>query len=233
MRPPDLAKPRIPRHPTVSPDGSLVAYSRTRTDLDADAYRSDLMLVRTDGSAPPRRLTQGQRDTIPRFSPDGRWLAFLRAGAHERASGASDDGKPQLHVVPVDGGEARKVCHHTLGMGEHAWHPDSRRIAYVARVPEEGRYGTDPDVPAQKEPARRITTRKRRLDGVGWTIDRRPHVFVVDALDDDAEPVQVTDGDFDHAGPTWSPDGTLLAYVSPRHADRDVDLAALEDGQRA
>jgi dipeptidyl aminopeptidase/acylaminoacyl peptidase len=228
MRPTDLAKLRIPAHPTVSPDGRLVVYSLGRIDLDADAYRSDLMLVPTDGSAPPRRLTHGRRDTEPRFSPDGRWLAFLRAvraeGAPSQAS--DDDGKPQLHVMPVDGGEVRQVCAHPLGVAEHTWHPDSRRIAYVARVPEAGRYGTDPDVPPGKEPARRITTRKRRLDGVGWTVDRRPHVSVIDALEDDTEPVQVTDGDFDHAGPAWSPDGGWLAFVSARHDDRDRDLAA-------
>ena len=228
MRPTDLAKLRIPGHPTVSPDGRLVAYSLSRIDLEADAYRSDLMLVATDGSAPPRRLTHGQRDAAPRFSPDGRWLAFLRAVPSEGAASGQggDDGKPQLHVMPVDGGEARQVCVHPLGVGEHAWHPDSRRVAYVARVPEESRYGTDADVPPAKEPARRITTRKRRLDGVGWTVDRRPHVFVVEALADEPEPLQVTDGDFDHAGPAWSPDGAWLAFVSARHEQRDLDLAA-------
>ncbi len=217
MQPQDLAKLRSPDQPTISPDGRMVAYRLQRIDLEDDAYRSAIWLVPADGSAPPRRLTAGPRDAAPRFSPDGRWLAFVRT---------EDEGKPQLHVLPVDGGEARRVCEHPLGVGELAWHPDSRSIAYTARVPEEGRYGTDEDVPAAKEPARRITTRKRRLDGVGWTLDRRPHVFVVDALDDDAEPVQATAGDYDHAGPAWSPDGTLLAFTSARHDSRDTDLAA-------
>ena len=93
------------------------------------------------------------------------------------------------------------MCEHPLGVEAFAWSPDSTRIAYVARVPEEGRYGTDKDVPPEKEPPRRITTFQYRVDNLGFTFDRRPHVFVVDALADGAEPVQVTRGDYDHADP--------------------------------
>jgi dipeptidyl aminopeptidase/acylaminoacyl peptidase len=221
MQPHDLTALRVPSAPTLSPDGRTAVYAVTRIDLEADGYRSDLWTVPTDGSAPARRLTRGPRDAAPRFSPDGRWIAFLRAG---------EEGPPQLQVLPVEGGEPRQVCEHKLGVSGAAWSPDSRRIAYVARVPEEGRYGTVEDVPPAKEPARRITTRKYRLDGVGYTIDRRAHVFVVDALagDDgsDVEPVQLTRGDVDHGAPAWSPDGASLAFTSARHPDRDVDLAA-------
>lgn len=215
MRPRDLARLRVPEAPTLSPDGASVCYSLTRIDLDADAYRSELWIAPTDGSQPPRRLTRGPRDTTPRFSPDGRWLAFLRA---------ADDGPAQLHVLPLAGGEPRRVAEHPLGVRSPAWAPDARRIAYVAPVPEPGRYGTDEGRPPEKEPPRRITTRKYRLDAVGWTIDRRPHVFVVDALDEHAEPRQLTDGDCDDAQPAWRPDGEEIAFVSARHPERDLDL---------
>jgi dipeptidyl aminopeptidase/acylaminoacyl peptidase len=217
MQPRDLAAVRTPSMPALSPDGSTACYVVTRVDLDDDAYRSQLWVVPTDGAAPPRQLTRGLRDVAPRFSPDGRWIAFLRAG---------DGTPPQLHVLPADGGEAREVVAHPLGVAGFSWAPDSRRIAYLARVPEEGRYGTVEGTPPGKEPARRITTRRYRLDGVGYTIDRRPHVFAVDALDEDAVPVRVTRGDADHGAPAWSPDGTRLAFTSARHEGRDTDLAA-------
>jgi dipeptidyl aminopeptidase/acylaminoacyl peptidase len=220
VNPADLALLRIPSEPTLTPDGAVAAVTVTRLDLDADAYRSEIFVAPTDGSAAPRRLTDGPRDSLPRFSPDGRWLAFLRT---EDAEGAEQE-KPQLHVMPADGGEPRQVCQHHLGVSRITWSPDSTRIAYCARVPEEGRYGTDPDRPAGKEPPRRITTLNYRLDGVGFTIDRRSHVFVVDALADGAVPVQVTDGDFDDVMPAWHPDGRRLAFVSARHATRDEDL---------
>jgi dipeptidyl aminopeptidase/acylaminoacyl peptidase len=217
MQPGDLANLRTPSAPTLTPDGRLLAVAVGRIDLDADEYRAELWLMPTDGSAPPRRFTSGRRDVRPRFSPDGRWLAFLRAG---------DDDKPQLHVMATDGGEPRRVGEHPLGVESFAWSPDSTRIAYVARVPEEGRYGTDKDVPSEKEPPRRITTFNYRLDNLGFTFDRRPQVFVVDALAEGAEPVQVTRGDYDHGDPAWSPDGASIAFVSARHETRDEDAVS-------
>ncbi|HEU4399277.1 MAG TPA: S9 family peptidase [Actinomycetota bacterium] len=217
MLPADLALLRTPSAPSLSPDGRLVVVAVGRIDLAANAYRSDLWVTPTDGSAAPRRFTSGRRDGRPRFSPDGRWIAFLRAG---------DEDKPQLHVMPSDGGEPRRVCEHPLGAEAFAWSPDSTRLAYVARVPEPGRYGTDKDVPPDKEPPRRITTFQYRLDNLGFTGDRRPHVFVVDALAEGAEPVQLTRGDYDHGDPAWSPDGRTVAFVSARHETRDEDAAS-------
>jgi dipeptidyl aminopeptidase/acylaminoacyl peptidase len=216
MLPRDLSCLRTPSAPTLTPDGRLVAVAVGRIDLEADQYRAELWVVPSDGSAPPRRFTSGRRDLRPRFSPDGRWLAFLRAG----------DDRSQLHVMATDGGEPRRVCEHPLGVEGFAWSPDSTRIAYAARVAEEGRYGTDKDVPPEKEPPRRITTFQYRTDNLGFTFDRRRHVFVVDALAEGAEPVQVTRGDYDHADPAWSPDGASVAFVSARHETRDEDAAS-------
>ncbi len=217
MVPSDLSHLRTPSAPTLTPDGRLVAVAVGRIDLEANEYRAELWIVPTDGSGPPRRFTSGRRDVRPRFSPDGRWLAFLRSG---------EDDKPQLHVMAVDGGEPRRLGEHPLGVEGFAWSPDSTRIAYVARVPEEGRYGTDKDVPPEKEPPRRITTFQYRVDNLGFTFDRRPQVFVVDALADGAEPVQVTRGDYDHGDPAWSPDGASIAFVSARHDTRDEDAVS-------
>jgi dipeptidyl aminopeptidase/acylaminoacyl peptidase len=215
MNPADLALLRSPSDPALTPDGAVAAVAVTRLDLDADAYRSAIWVVPTDGSAAPRRLTEGPQDTRPRFSPDGRWLAFLRA---EDEDGLKP-GQPQLHVMPVDGSEPRQLCAHPLGVSAITWSPDSTRIAYCARVPEPGRY--DPEGPAAKEPPRRITTFQYRLDGVGYTIDRRSHIFVVDL---EGEPVQVTNGDYEHLEPAWHPDGQRLVFNAARHDGWDEDL---------
>jgi dipeptidyl aminopeptidase/acylaminoacyl peptidase len=221
MRPTDLSLLRVPGVPAVSPDGATAVVAVSRLDLDADEYRSQLWTVPTDGSAPARPLTHGHRDSAPAFSPDGRWLAFLAA---------EPEGRPQLHVLATAGGAARKLTDHHLGAGTPVWSPDSRRLAYTARVPEAGRYGTDEDVPPAAEAPRLITTLKYRQDGVGFTNDRRNHLFVVDLpadTDDDSvaapEPFQVTDGDVDDTDVAWSPDGSELAFISARHEGADLD----------
>ncbi|QXG76489.1 S9 family peptidase [Modestobacter sp. L9-4] len=221
MRPTDLSLLRTPGVAAVSPDGTTAVVAVSRLDLEADEYRSQLWTVPTDGSAPARPLTHGHRDSAPAFSPDGRWLAYLSAGP---------EGPAQLHVLATGGGAARSLTDHHLGAGVPVWSPDSRRIAYVARVPEAGRYGTDPGVAPAAEAPRLITTLKYRADGVGFTTDRRPHVFVVDLPADTAEdaverpvPFQVTDGEFDDSDVTWRPDGSELAFVSARHEGADSD----------
>jgi dipeptidyl aminopeptidase/acylaminoacyl peptidase len=220
MRPADLALLRTPGAPTVSPDGRMAVVAVSRLDLEVDEYRGRLWAVPTDGSAPARPLTSGARDSAPAFSPDGRWLAFLRA---------EPGGSPQIWCLPTAGGAARRLTDAPLGAGVPVWGPDSRRIAYTARVPEHGRYGTVDGVGPDAEPPRLITTLQYRLDDVGFLIDRRSHVFVLELpADPDGEdlssPLQLTDGDADDTDVAWSPDGAELAFVSNRHAGADRDL---------
>ncbi len=217
MKPADITQLHVLGKPAVAPDGRFAIVAVTRPDLDADEYRGQLWIVPTDGSAPPRQFTTGWRDSAPAYSPDGAWLAFLRA-----AGGEGPGAKPQLHVMPTGGGEPRRVTDQPLGAGAPAWSPDSAAIAYIARVPDEGRYAGK----AEAEPPRRITTLQYRRDNLGFYIDRRSHVFVVDPFGEGAQPVQVTKGDFDHADVAWSHDGQSLAFVSARHDERDTDLAS-------
>jgi dipeptidyl aminopeptidase/acylaminoacyl peptidase len=217
MKPADVALLHVLGKPTIAPDGAFAVVAMTRPDLDSDEYRGQLWMVPTDGSAPARPFTTGWRDTAPAYSPDGAWLAFLRA-----AGGEGQGSRPQLYVMPTGGGEPRRVTDQPLGAGAPVWSPDSRRIAYVARVPDEGRYTSGP---AEAEPPRRITTMQYREDNLGFFIDRRSHVFVVDPFSEPSSaPVQVTSGDFDDEAVGWSADGQDLAFVSARHDTRDTDI---------
>ena len=93
--------------PSVSPDGTTIAFAASHPDLDADAYVGQIFTVPADGSQPESRLTRGFRDTNPAYSPDGSLLAFLRAGAKDA---------PQLYVVASRGGEAVQLTDRTLGV---------------------------------------------------------------------------------------------------------------------
>ena len=222
MKPRDLEHVRIPGSASLDPTGLSAVVSISRADLDEDGYTAQLWRVPT-GGGPAVQLTYGYRDSAPQVSPDGRWIAFTRA--------ESPTAKPQPYVMATDGGEPRKLAEHRLGVSGVRWSPDSARLAYSARVPEAGRYEGEPGA----EPPRRITELWYRVDNVGFTGDRRRHIFVVGL--DGGEPVQVTDGDFDHAQPDWSPDGQWLAFIAARHESHGVDLAtdiylARPDGTR-
>ena len=217
VNPADLALLRTPGTPTLSPDGSRAVVAVTRPDLDEDGYRSRLWLVDTTGATPPRPLTDGHRDSAPAWSPDGRWIAFLRAPA---------EGKPQLHLLPADLGDARAVTtdeQHPLGAGAPRWSPDSTRLAYSTRVPEQGRYGTEEKQTPDKEPPRRITRMWSRVDGLGFLLDRPEHVFVLDPFADEPSPVQVTDGPADDHQVSWTPDGRLL-FTTDRDAPEHTNV---------
>jgi dipeptidyl aminopeptidase/acylaminoacyl peptidase len=214
VKPSDIAHLISLGVPTISPDARTAVVATSAPDLDEDEYRGQLWTIALDASTRPRQLTQGDHDTSPRYSPDGKWLAFLRA---------APKGKPQVHVLPTDGGEARSLTDLPGGAGAPVWSPDSSAIAFSTRVPESGRYGQDEKITPDKEPPRRITGLQYRRDGVGFLIDHREHVFVVD-LDGDGQARQLTDGDYDDGGVAWSPDGAWLAFVSARHDRREHDL---------
>jgi dipeptidyl aminopeptidase/acylaminoacyl peptidase len=100
------------------------------------------------------------------------------------------------------------------------WSPDGTRLAFAARVPDPAYEEED----EKKRLPRRFTRHRYKLDSVGWTGDRRTHVFVVPA-DGSAPPLQLTEGDFEDESPTWSPDSAQIAFASARDDDWDVRLA--------
>lgn len=238
MRATDLPLLVTVSQPTIDPRGGRVVYAATRPDLDADAYTGQLWSAPLADGA-PRRITRGFRDTSPRFSPDGDAIAFLRAEPGQ---------PPQLHVVDAAGGEPLRITDAKLGVAAFRWSPDGRSIAFRSRTPGHGRYGTVEGITAPAEPARRITTRNWRMNGVGYTIDRRARVHLVEVPPLDAEPVLqaapsaedapggperrpevpearlVTDADADFGAFCFTPDGSELLVVGALHDTADTDL---------
>ena len=235
MRPDQLPLLFTVGQPTVAPDGSFAVVSATRPSFEADAYTGQLWRVPL-GEGAPTRLTRGFRDTAPALSPDGRLIAFVRA----------QPGLPgQIWVAPATGGEAAQVTDATLGASAPVWAPDSASLAYLARVPEEGRYGTLDGVPAPQEDPRHLTGYQIQANGLGWSTDRVAQLFLVEAPDPHAEPPiapvgraaagqeppqllpvsrQLTSGPSDVESAVFTPDGSGVLIVTQRGADLDVTV---------
>lgn len=212
----------------VSPDGARVAFTVISVDLDANTCRSRIWMASSDGSSPAYPFTSGDgRDGLPRWSPDGRRLAFTtREGRSDRDRLDPTASTVEIVVMPVTvGGQMVRVAAQDEEISEVEWSPDGTRLAFVARDRDQSRYGTrDQPVAESEMPPRRIDRLLFREDTVGWTVDRPNRIFVVRA--DGSRPARaLTAGPFDASELTWAPDGQRLAFVSARHEQSDLDLA--------
>ncbi|HKX17099.1 MAG TPA: S9 family peptidase, partial [bacterium] len=112
-RPDDLANLVTVSDAQISPDGASVAFVRTEIDLGTDEYRSTIWLAGTGGGEAVQLTRGGRRDSAPRWSPDGRTFAFL----------SDREGTNQLYLLPLAGGEPRRVTSLPRGAGPAVWAP--------------------------------------------------------------------------------------------------------------
>jgi acylaminoacyl-peptidase len=199
-----------------------------------DAYRHAIWLVPSDGSTPPRQATLGVRhDTHPRFSPDGRSLAFLsdrRPVTEEEPEAPKDreDGT-QVHLLPLDGGEARRLTDLPRGVDGFAWSPDGRWLvvrsasarptrAEDARARGKGAPPKPGDPPTSDY--RYLDRLQNMLNGPGFIYDHVSNLWLVEVATGTAR--RLTTGRTNHEDPVFSPDGTRVAYVA--QGGRDPDL---------
>jgi dipeptidyl aminopeptidase/acylaminoacyl peptidase len=208
FQPEDALALRTPADPDLSQDGRRVAFALAEVDAERDRMRSSIWVVPADGSAPPRRFSEGPADRSARWSADGCWLAYISVA----------DDKPahaHLRLAPLDGGAPWRLGELPGPVLQFACAPDSKRIVAVCQV---GLTDHDKSSAQERNAPRRVRRLASRLDGVGW-LDGRRHLFVIDVPDGSVR--QLTRGEFDHADPSFSPDGTMIAFSSDRSRRRD------------
>ena len=244
--PEDIYRFRIPTDPQLSPDGALVAFTVQTVAPGRNAYHHAIWLVPADGSAPPRQVTLGIRhDTHPRFSPDGRTLAFMSDRRpiieDEPAAPADREDGTQVHLLSLDGGEAVRLTDLPRGVDGFAWAPDGRSI--VVRSASQGPTRAD-DARARGKAAlpkpgqpptpdfRYVDRLQNMLNGPGFVYDHVHNLWLVDVATGTAR--RLTTGATNHDDPVFSPDGRRVAYMAQggRHPDLDwqFDIHVVEVG---
>ena len=177
--------------PRISPDAGVVAYVRVPSAKSGEHPTSEIWSVGSDGSN-DRRLTTGNgQDLCPRWSPNGRYLAFT--------SDRSDPEKPQLYVMDTRGGEGRRITTRKTAVSDLAWSADSSRIAFLSK-----------DEPTEQEGKDKEARRDAVPEG---EILKRSRLYVVEA--EGGKPVQVSPkGEWNIWSFCWSPDGDRIAAAS-------------------
>src|SRR3989442_7076743 len=157
-----------------------------------------------DGTRTVRLTTSKAGEDAPRWSPDGRWLAFLSS---------RDDEHTQIWLLDRQGGEGRKVTTLPSDVADYVWAPDGKRIALVV---------ADADTAKPKTPPPIVIDRfKFKQDEGGYLGKQRRHLYVLDV--ESGKTTILTSGDYDELLPAWSPDGTSLVFVSKRRPNADRD----------
>ena len=194
--------------PRISPDGSLAAYTLVQVADKHDKYETSLWVVATDGQSAPRRLTSGPRDNAPRWSPDGRTIAFVRA--------TSDTGAAQIYLLSLAGGEPRQLTNLAKGAGAAIWSPDGQTIAFGSTQLASDTAPPDKD----KSDVHVVTRAVYRSNDRGWLDPtRHDHIWAVDVdlkADAPAKAHEVTSGNYDEDEAQWSRDGSQLLFTSDR-----------------
>jgi dipeptidyl aminopeptidase/acylaminoacyl peptidase len=204
----DIDRVQTLTDPRVSPDGLWVAYVVTANDREADEARSAIWMVSWDGSQRLALTTPADGTAKPRWSPDGRFLAFI--------STPSGSEKSQIMVLDRRGGEAHPLPNAAGDIDDYAWAPDGKRLAIAMK--EQG------DESAAKSPNPIVIDAlhfKDDDDGyLGSRHERHLYLYEVQSKRIDA---LTTDPQFNEDSPAWSPDGKQIAFTRTHEKGPDQD----------
>jgi dipeptidyl aminopeptidase/acylaminoacyl peptidase len=220
--------------PLLSPDGSQVVVSVTEPAYDDEEKASDLWLIATDGTVPPRRLTSssGGEDSIA-WSPDGSRIAFVAK--------REKDEQDQIYIMHMTGpGEAWRHTNLSTGAATPVWSPDGKHIAFESRV-----FPGAADDEANQEEAKKLEEREYNASVYNgfpirhwdhWRDEKQLHLFVqpVDGggkakdlfagIDLVSKPgfsgVPSLSGEELQA--VWTPDGSAIVFVATTRRDEAV-----------
>jgi dipeptidyl aminopeptidase/acylaminoacyl peptidase len=225
LQPDDIFELKTVGDPRISPDGAWVAYTVSALDRKEDNSDTDIYMVSTAGGPAVRLTTSKKAENSPRWSPDGRYLAFLSS---------RDTKKTQVYLLDRRGGDAVAITDYKTGASSIAWSPDSAKLAVLVPDPDPNDAEADASAGSgqapstssgqgdSKKPKPHVITRLQfKRDGEGYLNDIKRHIHVFEIAS--KRDIEIAHDRYDDGAPVWAPDGKLIAFSSNRTDNPDAN----------